>query len=69
MTNIDPLFDPTGRVEPVSQAIIGGRSLWDDAKARLFRNKAAVISMWVLGFLALIAVFGPFVWVHDYKQI
>ncbi|WP_373007763.1 ABC transporter permease [Hyphomonas sp.] len=69
MTEIKPLLDPTGRVEPVTQAIIGGRSLWDDARARLFRNKAAVVSMWILGIIVLIAVFGPMVWVNDYKAI
>ncbi len=69
MTESNPLLDPTGRVEPVTQAIIGGRSLWDDARARLFRNKAAVVSMWILGVIVLIAVFGPMVWVNDYKAI
>ena len=28
---------------------VKGRSLWDDARRRLFRNKAAVASMIVLG--------------------
>jgi len=69
MTESNPLLDPTGRVEPVTQAIIGGRSLWDDARARLFRNKAAVVSMWILGIIVLLAVFGPMVWVNDYKAI
>lgn len=46
-----------------------GRSLWDDARTRLFRNKAAVASMIVLGVLALMAIFGPMVWVHDYETI
>ena len=69
MTEIKPLLDPTGRVEPVTQAIIGGRSLWDDARARLFRNKAAVVSMWILGIIVLIAVFGPMIWINDYKAI
>ncbi|HCE23806.1 MAG TPA: peptide ABC transporter permease, partial [Hyphomonas sp.] len=41
MTDLDPLLDPTGRIEPVQNAIIGGRSLWEDARARLFRNRAA----------------------------
>ena len=63
------MLDPTGRVEAVNQAITGGRSLWDDARARLFRNRAAVISMWVLGFLVLAAIFGPMLWVHDYRTI
>ncbi|MEM8615652.1 MAG: ABC transporter permease subunit [Pseudomonadota bacterium] len=62
-------LDLTGRKEAVTTAIQGGRSLWDDAKARLFRNKAAVVSMWVLGLMIVIAVLGPFVWVHDYNTI
>ncbi len=62
-------MDLTGRKAPIEQAIAGGRSLWDDARARLFRNKAAVISMVVLGTLILIALLGPFVWVHNYKTI
>ncbi len=53
-------------VEATTQA---GRSLWDDARARLFSNKAAVISMWILGAIVLFAVAGPWVWVHDYRQI
>ena len=69
MSQADPLLDPTGRVEPVNKAIAGGRSLWDDARARLFHNKAAVASMWVLGVLVAIAIIGPMVWVHDYRTI
>lgn len=62
-------IDITNRTEAVQQAIVGGRSLWDDARARLMRNKAAVIAMWILGFIVLLAVFGPMVWVHDYQTI
>ena len=69
MAQIDPVLDPTGRVEAVKTAITGGRSLWDDARARLFRNRAAVTSMWIIGFLVLVAIFGPMVWVHDYRTI
>jgi oligopeptide transport system permease protein len=69
MASLEPLIDPTGRVAAVQQAISGGRSLWDDARARLFRNKAAVASMWILGLIVLLAVFGPMVWVHDYRTI
>ncbi|QYJ02396.1 ABC transporter permease subunit [Thalassovita mediterranea] len=59
----------TGRKDPVEQALAGGRSLWDDAKRRLFNNKAAVISMWVLGVMIFLAAFGPMLWVHDYSRI
>jgi len=62
-------LDLTGRTKPLEQAVQGGRSLWDDARSRLFRNKAAVFSMWTLGFLVLIAVFGPVFWIHDYRTI
>ena len=49
----------------MNEAILAGRSLWDDARVRLLRNKAAVAAIWVLAILAVIAVFGPMVWVHD----
>ncbi|MEL7547161.1 MAG: ABC transporter permease subunit [Pseudomonadota bacterium] len=62
-------LDLTNRKEPVEQAIQGGRSLWDDARARLFRNKAAVASMFILSIMVLIAMIGPIVWVHDYRTI
>lgn len=64
-----PAIDLTGRTAPIEQAAAGGRSLWDDARSRLLRNKAAVFSLWVLGALVVIAVIGPFVWVHDYAEI
>jgi oligopeptide transport system permease protein len=51
------------------EAAVTGRSLWEDARRRLFRNKAAVASMVVLGFLTLMAIFGPFLWVHKYETI
>ena len=37
-----------------------GRSLWVDAIRRLFQNKAAVISLFILIFISIISVFGPF---------
>lgn len=46
-----------------------GRSLWADARARLFRNKAAVTSMILLGIIALLCVFGPFFTGHGYSTI
>jgi len=48
---------------------VKGRSLWDDARRRLFRNKAAVASMIVLGLLVLCAVIGPFVTPYAYDEI
>ncbi len=39
---------------------VAGRSLWDDARRRLFRNRLAVAGMAVLGLLVLAAAIGPF---------
>jgi len=55
--------------EPAAPAGIKGRSLWEDARRRLFRNPAAVISMYVVAVLVLIAIFGPFLWVHSPEEI
>ncbi|HRD28333.1 MAG TPA: ABC transporter permease subunit [Caulobacter sp.] len=38
---------------------VKGRSLWDDARRRLLRNKAAVTGMAVLAAMVLVAVIGP----------
>ena len=46
-----------------------GRSLWQDARARLFRNKAAVASMILLFIITMLAIFGPMLWVHDYDTV
>ncbi len=46
-----------------------GRSLWQDARRRLRRNRAAVASAAVLALLGLIAVFGPLVWPHPHDRI
>jgi oligopeptide transport system permease protein len=48
---------------------VKGRSLWQDALARLLRNKAAVVSMVVLGVIALMAVFAPLLSPHPYDEI
>ncbi|MBW8815546.1 MAG: ABC transporter permease subunit [Caulobacterales bacterium] len=46
-----------------------GRSLWDDARARLLRNRAAVASAWVLAALVLAAVIGPWLLPFGYDQV
>jgi oligopeptide transport system permease protein len=43
---------------------VRGRSLWEDARRRLMRNPGAVVSLYVVAILVLIAVFGPMLWVH-----
>ena len=39
---------------------IKGRSLWVDARRRLFQNKAAVISLFLIFSVAFLSFFGPF---------
>lgn len=41
-----------------------GRSLWEDARQRLMRNPAAVVSLYVVAILIALAVFGPLLWPH-----
>ncbi|HWA23960.1 MAG TPA: ABC transporter permease subunit [Caulobacterales bacterium] len=55
---------PAEAEEIVVVAPVKGRSLWDDARRRLRRNPAAMASLVVLGVLALLALFGPLLWVH-----
>jgi oligopeptide transport system permease protein len=45
------------------------RSLWDDARIRLFRNKAAVASLVVLAFVTLASIFGPYATGHAFDRV
>ncbi|MBN4046419.1 ABC transporter permease subunit [bacterium AH-315-P15] len=47
---------------------IKGRSLWDDARRRLFANKAAVTSMILLVLMILMAIIGPSLSPHDIRD-
>jgi oligopeptide transport system permease protein len=46
-----------------------GRSLWQDARDRLFRNKAAVVSMVVLAIIAVMAILAPWLSSHPYDEL
>ncbi len=60
--------DRTG--ELVGRAFdVKGRSLWEDARRRLFRNRAAVVSIITLAVIALLAVFGPLFLAYSYDYI
>ena len=48
--------------------IIKGRSLWVDARRRLFLNKAAVISLITLIIIATVSIFGPFFLQYDFSD-
>jgi oligopeptide transport system permease protein len=52
-----------------STPAIKGRSLWDDARRRLLRNKAAVASVAALGLLVLAAAIGPYFTPFAYDQV
>lgn len=63
------LASPQEKIELLTAAAVQGRSLWEDARRRLLRNKAAVGSMIALAIITLAAIFGPFVWPHHYDTI
>ena len=46
-----------------------GRSLWDDARRRLMRNRAAVTSMILLIVLVTAAIVGPYLAPYSYQAI
>jgi oligopeptide transport system permease protein len=46
-----------------------GRSLWDDARRRLLKNRAAVAGMAMLGLLTLAAAVGPSLVPYGYDQV
>ncbi len=47
---------------------VKGRSLWVDARHRLFRNKAAVVSMVLLGIITLMAISAPLLSPYAYTD-
>jgi oligopeptide transport system permease protein len=53
----------------MQSAAVKGRSLWDDARRRLFKNKAAVAGLAILGFMVLAAVVGPYLLPYTYDQV
>ena len=48
---------------------IAGRSLWQDALARLLRNRASVVGLAVLTVVALMAIFAPLLSPHPFDEI
>lgn len=50
-------------------ALIEGRSLWTDARRRLFRNKAAVTSMVLLGIIVFLAIFADLLSPHSFEEL
>ena len=48
---------------------IEGRSLWQDAKRRFLRNKAAVASLYIIGLIILFSIFGSQFAQYSYEEI
>ena len=59
------MFPNPSTVEALQDAAhmaeVQGRSLWADARARFFRNRAAMVSLVMLGFIGAFALLGGFV--------
>src|SRR5882672_40698 len=53
----------------VKAQAVKGRSLLADARRRLFRNKAAVLGMILLAFIAMMAVFAPLLSPYAFSDI
>jgi oligopeptide transport system permease protein len=53
----------------MERAAIRGRSLWDDARRRLMRNRGAVAGMVVLALLVVAAIVGPALTPYAYDQV
>ncbi len=50
------------------EALVQGRSLWSDARRRFIRNKAALISLGLLLFVALACIVGPWLLPHAFDS-
>ena len=68
MTKASPLVHGSREGAAVMEAV-QGRSLWDDARRRLLRNRAAVTAMIVLAVILAAALIGPFLLPFQYDEI
>ncbi|WP_371924712.1 ABC transporter permease subunit [Endozoicomonas sp. SCSIO W0465] len=55
--------------QDVDMEDVAGRSLWQDARIRLMRNKAAVVSMVILAMITLLAIFAPWLSPHPFDEV
>ncbi len=53
----------------VASESAAGRSLWEDAKRRLLRNRAAVASLVALTLITLASLFGPYLTGHAFDRV
>jgi len=66
--NMQPL-DSAAEETIVRAAAVKGRSLWIDARARLLKNRAAVMSMVILAIITLMAVFAPLLSPYPFDKV
>ena len=63
------MMNKQGNIETIELSkTIKGRSLWVDARRRLFLNKAAVISLITLVIMATVSIFGPFFLQYNFSD-
>jgi oligopeptide transport system permease protein len=64
----NPIIDPFEAALGVSD--VKGRSPWEDAWHRLLKNRAAVVSAFIMAFIILLVVFGPMLisWESDFTD-
>jgi oligopeptide transport system permease protein len=63
------LIPGSGRGAALMETAVKGRGLWDDARRRLARNRAAVTSALVLATLVMLAIVGPWLVPYRYDEI
>ena len=68
MTQIS-LAPGSGRGAALMETAVRGRGLWDDARRRLARNRAAVTGALVLVTLIVLAIVGPWLVPYRYDEI
>ncbi len=69
MTAAGHTLIPGARDGSDTMKAVAGRSLWDDARRRLFANKAAVFGMVTLAVLVIAAVIGPYLVPFGYDEV
>ena len=63
------MMNKQGNIETIELSkTLKGRSLWVDARRRLFLNKAAVISLITLVIIATVSIFGPFFLQYNFSD-
>jgi oligopeptide transport system permease protein len=69
MINTPLMFEPSGKVTQIDEIPVRqATSFWKDAWRRLKQNKVAVISLFIIIFIILLAIVGPFLSPYSYSD-